>query len=164
MSPTMFMDIIYFSFHIYYFCLMYFEVHLFQVHSHLVSWYLGELTCYFLVFLFISDSICSFETLYEINMNTQAFFWIMFAWYIFIPLLKKIFFYFFIWLCWVLVVAYRTFVVACGIQFPDQGLNSEPLPWEGGILATGPQGSPCPFTFNIFIFLSRFLITSIYTV
>ena len=29
-------------------------------------------------------------------------------------------------------------VVACGIWFPDQGLNSGPLHWEPGALATGP--------------------------
>ena len=33
---------------------------------------------------------------------------------------------------------------ACGIQFPDQGLNLGPLHWEHRILATGPQESPCP--------------------
>ena len=39
----------------------------------------------------------------------------------------------FIWLHWVLVVAY-------GIQFPNQGLNPGPLPWHCGVLATGPPG------------------------
>ena len=42
-------------------------------------------------------------------------------------------------------------VVACGIQFPDQGSNPGPLHWEHGILPTGPPGksrrllldSPC---------------------
>ena len=34
--------------------------------------------------------------------------------------------------------------VVCGFQFPDQGLNPDPLHWEHGILATGPPGeSPC---------------------
>ena len=32
--------------------------------------------------------------------------------------------------------------MACGISFPDQGLNLGTLHWEHGILATGPQGSP----------------------
>ena len=46
----------------------------------------------------------------------------------------------------VFLVACRTFscsdlfVVACGIQFPDQGLNLGPLHWEHGVLATGPPG------------------------
>ena len=30
--------------------------------------------------------------------------------------------------------------MACGIQFPDQGLNSSHLPWEHSVLATGPPG------------------------
>ena len=30
------------------------------------------------------------------------------------------------------------FVVACGIQFPDQGSNLQPLHWEHRVLATGP--------------------------
>ena len=29
---------------------------------------------------------------------------------------------------------------ACGIQFPDYGLNPGPLHWEHGVLATGPPG------------------------
>ena len=40
-------------------------------------------------------------------------------------------FYLFIWLLWVLVVAY-------GIQLPDQGWNPGPLHWELRVLATGP--------------------------
>ena len=39
----------------------------------------------------------------------------------------------FIWLHWV-------WVVACGIQFPDQGLNSCLLHSEHGVLITGPSG------------------------
>ena len=31
-------------------------------------------------------------------------------------------------------------VVACGIKFPNQGLNSGPLHWEHRILGTGPPG------------------------
>ena len=31
-------------------------------------------------------------------------------------------------------------VAACGIQFPDQGSNPDPLHWEQGVLATGPPG------------------------
>ena len=41
--------------------------------------------------------------------------------------------YLFLWLSQVLVAA-------CGIQFPDQGLNPSPLHWELGVLATGPPG------------------------
>ena len=37
----------------------------------------------------------------------------------------------------------ESLVVACGIQFPDQGSNPSTLHWECGILATGPPGSPC---------------------
>ena len=33
-------------------------------------------------------------------------------------------------------------VVACGIQFPDQGWNLGPLHWEQGVSATGPPGCP----------------------
>ena len=29
-----------------------------------------------------------------------------------------------------------------GSQFPNQGLNSDPLHWEHGVLTTGPPGSP----------------------
>ena len=43
------------------------------------------------------------------------------------------FIYFFIWLPQVLFAA-------CGIQFPDQGLNLGPLYWEHRVLATGPSG------------------------
>ena len=55
----------------------------------------------------------------------------------------SIYFYLFIWLSWVLVVACRIFellVVACGIWFPEQGLNLDPLQWEHRVLATGPPG------------------------
>ena len=47
-------------------------------------------------------------------------------------------FYLFIWLYWVLVAA-------CGILFPDQGLNLGLLNWECTVLATGsPEQSPIP--------------------
>ena len=45
--------------------------------------------------------------------------------------LFNIYFYLFIWLCQ---------VVACGIQFPDQGWNPGPLLLEHRALATGPTG------------------------
>ena len=31
-------------------------------------------------------------------------------------------------------------VVACGIYFPDQGLNLGPLHWKHGVLTAGPPG------------------------
>ena len=46
----------------------------------------------------------------------------------------RIFFFFF------LVVACKLLVVACGISFPDQRSNLDPLHWQHGILAN--QGSP----------------------
>ena len=39
-----------------------------------------------------------------------------------------------------LVVACKFFVVACGIQFPDQGSNLGPLLWELEVLTPGPPG------------------------
>ena len=35
-------------------------------------------------------------------------------------------------------VACKLLVSACGIQFPDQGSNPNPLHWESRFLATGP--------------------------
>ena len=37
-----------------------------------------------------------------------------------------------------LVVAYELLAVACGISFPDQGLNPGPPDWEHRALATPP--------------------------
>ena len=45
---------------------------------------------------------------------------------------------YFTWLRWVLVVACRLLVVACGVS--DQGSHPGPLHWEHGVLATGPPG------------------------
>ena len=42
------------------------------------------------------------------------------------------------WLYWVLVMTLGSLVAACGILFPDQGLNPGPLLWECDILAPGP--------------------------
>ncbi|XDB51726.1 hypothetical protein ABFV05_005342 [Capra hircus] len=39
------------------------------------------------------------------------------------------------------VVACELLVVACGIWFPDQGLNLGPLNWECGVIATGPPAA-----------------------
>ena len=40
------------------------------------------------------------------------------------------------------VAACKLLVAACGIQFPNQGLNLGPLHWECGVLAPGPPGKP----------------------
>ena len=53
--------------------------------------------------------------------------------------------YLFIWLCQVLVAA-------CGILFPDQGLNLGPLHWEHGVLATGPPRKPTFIVLNALFF------------
>ena len=37
-----------------------------------------------------------------------------------------------------LIFVAESLVVACGVWFPEQGLNPGPLPWEHGVLATGP--------------------------
>ena len=51
-------------------------------------------------------------------------------------------------------------VEACGIQFPDQGLNSGPLYWEYRVLATGPpEKSLDYFSFSLnflYFFLTLF--------
>ena len=51
--------------------------------------------------------------------------------------------YLFIWL-------YQGLIVAGGIQFPDQGLNSGPLHQECRILATGPPRKSL-FSFSLFL-------------
>ena len=51
-----------------------------------------------------------------------------------------IYFHFFIWLCRILAAACELLVEACGIQFPDQGLNPGPPHWEHRVLATGLPG------------------------
>ena len=38
------------------------------------------------------------------------------------------------------VTACEPLIEACGIQFPDQGLNLGPLRWERRVSATGPPG------------------------
>ena len=53
---------------------------------------------------------------------------------------KKIYVYLLVWLCQVLIVACKLIVAACGIKFPDQGLNSGPLYWKQGVCTTGPVG------------------------
>ena len=48
-----------------------------------------------------------------------------------------------------LVVAYELLVVACGISFPNQELNLDPLPWELGVLATGPTRKSLYYCFHL---------------
>ena len=45
-------------------------------------------------------------------------------------------------------MGYSILVTACGIQFPDQGLNPGPLHWERGVLATGSPGKPWPYFYT----------------
>ena len=52
--------------------------------------------------------------------------------YIYKSLLYFLIFYLFIWLCWILAVAY-------GI-FPDQGSNRGAPRWDHRVLAIGPPG------------------------
>ena len=57
----------------------------------------------------------------------------------------------------VLVVTCEFLVVACGIQFPDLGLNLGPLHWEPRVLATGPPGkSPFPICMPFISFLGDY--------
>ena len=45
---------------------------------------------------------------------------------------------------------------ACGIQFPDQGSNPGPLPWERGVLSTAPPGkSLCSLLTVCFLLLLK---------
>ena len=62
------------------------------------------------------------QTLPETFLDSEFYF---FFYVIFISL--------YFWLCCVLVAA-------CGIQFPDQGLNSGPLHWECRVPVTGSPG------------------------
>ena len=55
--------------------------------------------------------------------------------------------YSFIGLYQVSSVACELLVAACGIWYPNQGLNQGPLHWEHGVLATGPPGkSPLQYS------------------
>ena len=38
----------------------------------------------------------------------------------------------------------------CGIEFPDQGVNLDPLHWECRVLATGPSGKSLAVDFIIY--------------
>ena len=55
-------------------------------------------------------------------------------------LISFIFFYLFIWLCWVLVVACELLVHSMWNLVPWPGIEPRPLHWEHGVLATGPPG------------------------
>ena len=48
-----------------------------------------------------------------------------------------------------LVMVYEFLVAACGISFPNQELNLGPLPWELGILATGPTRKSLDYCFHL---------------
>ena len=56
------------------------------------------------------------------------------------------FIYLFIWLPQILVqysepgIFHLHWMEACGIYFPDQMLNPDPMHWELGVLAAGPPG------------------------
>ena len=50
------------------------------------------------------------------------------------------------------VVTYKLLIVACRIQFPDQGSNLSPLNWEHRVLATGPPGkSLCTISYSYYL-------------
>ena len=81
---------------------------------------------------------------------------------------KTTFIYLFIWPRWVLVAAHGIFiaalgslVAACGIWFPDQGPNLGPLPWEHGVLATGPPGKSLRPLFLISLFLISWCLVAL---
>ena len=71
-----------------------------------------------------------------------------------------------IWLCRVLIVACRIFLVvgcdllvaACGTWFPDQGSNPGPLHWECGVLATGPPRKALQQQFHFIYWLINFAL------
>ena len=50
------------------------------------------------------------------------------------------FFFFNIYLFYLFICLFLALAAACGIKFPDQGLNPGPLHWEHRVLATGPPG------------------------
>ena len=46
-------------------------------------------------------------------------------------------------------------IVACGIQFPEQGWNLGPMHWEHRVLATGPpEKSPILHSYNITLYIT----------
>ena len=92
------------------------------------------------IYIYISEPICCIA---EINTTLQVKHTSL-----------KFLFNLFIWLCWFLVAACELFVVACGIQFSDQGSNPGTLHWECRVLATQPPGKSLQFSFKK-IFLSK---------
>ena len=54
-----------------------------------------------------------------------------------------------------LVTSGKLLVEACGIKFPDQGLNPSPLHWELSVLATGPPGKVLGGLFSVLTALAR---------
>ena len=50
-----------------------------------------------------------------------------------------------------LVAARELLVGACRILFPNQGWNPGLLPWELGVLVTGPQGKSLTVLFKVMI-------------
>ena len=65
-----------------------------------------------------------------------------------LPLQLKNYFYLCIWLCWVLLAAWRIFSCSMWDLDPWPGMNPEPLNWEHRVLATGPPGKSLPYNFN----------------
>ena len=58
------------------------------------------------------------------------------------------------WHLWSLLHHLRSFVVACGTQFPDQEWNLGPLHWEHRVLATGsPEKSLFKKKKSIYLFI-----------
>ena len=64
--------------------------------------------------------------LFLLWVKNQSFFFFFFFFNIYL-------FYLFIWL-------FLALAAACGIKFPNQGLNPGPLHWEHRVLAAGPPG------------------------
>ena len=69
--------------------------------------------------------------------------------------------YLFIWLRWVLATTCRHLVGACGIKFPDQGLNRGPLHRGRGVLAIDHQGSPSLYQFFVLCYVFVFSLRNI---
>ena len=127
------------------------SVDLYQVHSFTIPNLL--LNCYSQLFITV--------TLSNSRISVSFFFFLIFlsslgiftCWFmvLYFPLIFffNSYFYLFIWLCQVLVVACRIF--SCGmwdLKFPDQGLNPGPLHWELRVLTTAPRRKFFSFIFK----------------
>ena len=97
-----------------------------SAHTVLQSCGFLSITSNFLVYFFL-EFLLDLWNLEHLIIETFASFFSSFC----TCVLKNI--YLFIWLHWALVVA-------CGIQFSDQGSNLGPVLWECRVLATGPPG------------------------